>query len=270
MRVLLAFIEPTRLKLLFLAEWALYLLFVLARGDLRTSRQFLVGAAPFAFYYLVGCTLVALSRRMRPIVGGGRLLACALVPVLLDQSAKALVGATMPLGASTPLLPGWLDLTHAGNPAGSWLLRIYHVRPGVVVWLLQWSMTAFLLVLSVVSYRYYSATHRRSFWADVAFIGVFSAALSWPFDVGLRGYTLDFIGLPGHFAADLKDITIGIGAMAIFAEGLDNPGLDRGWPGWRGHLEQSWSLVRDVTRFGWGDLRRLVRGAGRGDDHRPI
>jgi len=166
-RVLLAFIEPTRLKLLFLAEWALYLLFALARRP-SPSRQFLVGAAPFAFHFLVGCTLVALSRRMRPIVGGGRLLACALVPVLLDQSAKALVGATMPPGGFDPAATG-LAGTHARR------------QPRRVL----------------------AAPHLRR-------------------------------------------------------------------APWCGRLEQSWSLVRDVTRFGWRDLRRLVRGAGLGDDHKPV
>ncbi len=257
--LMVAFLRPTKLKVLFLAEWALLILFMLARGGLNGSHRIVVASWPFAFYYLVGCTLVALSRRVRPIPRGWPLLACGLGLVVLDQGAKALVGLNLHPGGSLPILGSWLRLVRVHNVHGSWLASVYDLPRGGILGVLDWALTGFLLVSAVVGYRYYTATHRRSFWAGVAFLGLFSALISWVLDMALRGYILDFIGLPGLFAADLKDIWGGVGAMAVIAEGLDNPRLARPWPGWRGELEQSAKLIGDVWRFAVQDLHGLRR-----------
>lgn len=227
------FLRPTRTRLVFLAEWTLFIAFSAARGRLGTVPRVLVAVYTLVFYYLVGCSLAAWSRRDRHVATGWRLVAGGVALAGLDQAAKALVAAGVPLGASLPVVPGWLHLAHVHNTHGSWVASEFQLRAAGALLPAQWIAAGLLLVLSFLGHRYYVGAHRRSLWIDLAFLGVFSSQLSWMGDMALRGSTLDYIGLPGLVTADLKDILVGIGVAALFAETLEHPRLWWNWSGRR-------------------------------------
>jgi lipoprotein signal peptidase len=226
-----AFLKPTGTKLVFLLEWASFVVFSAARSHLGTSRQLLVAAYPLVFFYLVGCALAAWSRRTGRIAGGRGLLGLGALLVGLDQAIKTLVTVCVPYGASLPIAHGWLQLAHVHNTHGSWLASEFQVHSVSALQRMQWGLAIPVLLLVILCHRYYVRAHRRSLWIDVAFLGVFSTTAGWMCDMALRGYIVDFIGLPGLVTADFKDIYGTIGVAALLAETLDYPQL---WWRWRG------------------------------------
>ncbi len=270
MRSAAGFLRPTRLKLLFLVEWALFVLIAWLQGSLGNTHQVLVALYPLGAFYLAACALAARSRRAQRIATGWRLAAAALTLLVLDQAAKMAVAARLALDASTPLVPGWLHLAHRRNEVGSWVLSSLAPQAASLVLWLQALAALVCLVGSLASYRYYLRTHRQSLWADVAFLGLFSGLLSWLVDVGLRGSIVDFLELPGLVTADLKDIWLTLGIAALFAEAVDNPQLSWRWRGWREEGKDLGRLARSLLRFSAAELSRawevVARWLGRADE----
>lgn len=217
-----AWLKPTKIKLIFLLEWSLFLLIEIAKGKLKSGHSLLVAAYPFLFFYLVACVLVGLSQRTDQIAQSWKLLALAAGLVLLDQSIKIIVTISIPNNASIPIVKNWFHLAHVHNYSGSWIAGTFNLPGAVVIRSVQWLAIISVLALSIVCHRYYSTHHRQSLWIDVAFLGVFTAYASWVWDMAFRGYVIDFVQLPGLVTADLKDILISISAAAVVAEVLEN------------------------------------------------
>lgn len=255
MSAIAGFFRPTALKAVFLAEWVLFILIEMLRGRLESSQQIMVAGCPLAFFYLLACMLSLLSQRVEQIARGWRLLSLCASLTAVDQLGKALVVALVPFRASFPVIPDWLHLAHERNTQGSWLISSFDL-PGI--------STAFLLVVAVLGlvvsllgHRYYVSTRRKSVWADVAFVGLCAGLASWACDMGLRGYILDYLQLPGVVTADGKDILLSIGTAALLAETLDNPKISFRWEGWRSEAREVVQLVKDVVRFYAQELRCL-------------
>jgi len=241
-------------------EWTLFIAVELLRGELETGHQILVASYPLAFFYLVACALVALSQRTRQLAGGWKLLGLATGLTVADQLIKATIVASIPYQTSTPVVEGWLHLAHQRNVQGSWLISTFNVRPvGTTILMLA---AASMLPLSIVCHRYYVSTHRKSVWADVAFVGLWAGCASWACDMGLRGHIVDFIGLPSVVTADFKDILVAVGVAAFFAEALDNPNVSLRWRGWRREGRESLQLAMRIGNFilqEWRGIRQVWR-----------
>lgn len=212
------FLRPTWVKLIFLVEWALFILIELVRGDLDTGHQILVAGYPLVFFYLVACGLTFWSHHGQQSISGWKLLAWAAGLAAVDQLIKGMVISLIPYQQSVPVIPGWLHLTHVYNLHGSWIFSTFNL--GQIT-------TAAVMVVAVIGllatwtgYKYYLSSHQPSVWATAAFLCLFAGLISWVIDMGVRGWILDFIHLPGVVTADFKDILIGVGAAALFAEWL--------------------------------------------------
>ncbi|MBN1179771.1 MAG: signal peptidase II [Anaerolineae bacterium] len=219
----IAWLRPSKIKLVFLLEWSLFIVIEVARGKVRSGHAILVAACPLMFFYLVACELVVLSQRTRQITRGWRLPALAIELAVLDQGLKTVVTTVIPENASIPVIAGWLHIAHVRNYSGSWIAATFDLPGRPFVQLVQWALIIAVLVSAVVYHRYYSTHHRQSFWVDVAFLGVFAAYTSWVWDTVVRGYVIDFIQLPGLVTADLKDILVSVSAAAVIAEWLEHP-----------------------------------------------
>jgi hypothetical protein len=102
MLAVVAFFKPTRIKLVFLVEWLLFILITIAKGELETNHQILVAGYPLVFFYLVACALAALSQHVRQLTQAWRLLVFALGLTTLDQVVKMIVAASVPYQWSYP------------------------------------------------------------------------------------------------------------------------------------------------------------------------
>jgi len=233
MPTIIDFLKPTKYKLIFLVEWAVFILIVAVRGELETPHQVLVAVYPLAFFYLIACTLVALSQRVQPIARSRKLLLSACGLAVLDQAVKVMVAARIPYQASIPIVKDWLHLAHERNYTGSWIASEFNLQDGSSLNLALWGLTIIILIFIILWNHYYITTHRKSLWTNVAFWGLFAGLLSWICDMSLRGYVLDYINLPGVVTADLKDILLTIGVAAFFVELLDNPEMSWRWSGWQ-------------------------------------
>jgi lipoprotein signal peptidase len=261
MPAIVAFLKPTRIKLVFLVEWALFVLIAAATGDLETKHQVLVAGYPLLFFYLVACVLAALSPHIQQIASSGRLLAFAVGLTLLDQAIKTMIAAFVPYQTALPIVRNWLYLAHEHNTRGSWIAAAVDVQPVSVSSLMQWGLAIPVLLFSILVHRYYVATQRKSLWADAAFLGLFSGYASWMCDMALWGHVVDFINLPGLVTADLKDILITIGVAAFFAEMLDHAGLSWRWAGWRKERDDLVRLATSLYGFSaqeWRKTRQAV------------
>lgn len=78
-------------------------------------------------------------------------------------------------------------------------------------------------LVSLAAHRYYTAVGRRSLLADLAMVFTPSSLTSGFIDVGVRGFTVDFIELPGYVVADVKDVLIWFGVACLLAEMFDSP-----------------------------------------------
>jgi signal peptidase II len=176
------------------------------------------------------------------VTGGRGLALLTLVIVALDQISKSVISVLLSPGATLPLVKGWLHLTNVRNVGGSWLAPAW-TKPVLVV------AAVLVLPLSVIVYRYYIFSKRRSLWASLAFAGIFAGYASWLCDMALRGYVIDFIQIPGVVVADLKDLFLSLGGAGVVIEVLDNPNVSLTWAGWSAELENTQRLVTDITAF---------------------
>lgn len=223
MNRIISFLRPSVIHLIFIAEWALFILFEILRGELGIGDALPTALLPMVFFYMVASFLIALGRVTKQIAEGFKLQLLALSLTFADQIIKTAISANLPYKSSLPLINGWLHIAHELNLRGSWLVETFN---------LQFMNTAVLAILTVASLlavliyqRRHLIRYRRSLWADVAFLGFFAALLSWIFDILLRGYVLDYIQIPGIVTSDLKDVLLTIGIAAIFTEVYDNPDL---------------------------------------------
>ena len=258
-----AFLAPTWFKIIFVVEWAAFLVLGLLRGDLHGGRQLLVASYPLMIFYLVGCELDRLSRRGRQMGRGWKLpgpvtgLVAGLVVGLLasDQLSKTLVARSLPLHSSVPIVEGWLHVAHEQNRQGSWLMSAFDA-PLLSIAELAVVVVPILLLL-ILCYRYYVKTKRGSVWADAAFVGLFAGLASWVCDVGLRGCVIDYLQLPGVVTADLKDILLAVGGAAFVVEALDSPYASWRWEGWRAEGKKLRQAVVGFARFSAQEVRGI-------------
>lgn len=223
LNLIAASLRPSVIHLIFVTEWALFVLLELLRGELVAGEALPAALLPVVFFYLVASLIIALSRRYVRLAEGVKLILFALSLTLLDQIIKTAVSVNLPYQASQPLIEGWLHLAHKRNLVGSWLVETFNLHY-VTIPVLAVFTVAFLLAALVYHGRYI-ARYRASVWADMAFLGFFAALLSWMLDMLLRGYILDYLQIPGIVTADLKDVLLTISIAAIFAEVYDNPDL---------------------------------------------
>lgn len=226
MLTVVTFLKPTKGKLVFLIEWTFFILITAARGNLNANLVLIAGY-PLIFFYLVACTLTALSNHTQRVAQGWGLLASAAGLIVLDQAIKTGVTTFIPYQTSIPIIDNWLYLAHERNLHGSWVASTFDVQSTSIFNPVQWGLAILIPLFAILCRRYYITNHRQSLWVDVAFLGIFSGYAIWICDMALRGYIVDFIRLPGLVTADLKDIFITIGVAAFFAEALDTPRLTR-------------------------------------------
>ena len=230
----------------------------LVRGRLDTPQLIWLAGYPLLFFYILACLLSALNDRSIDQGSTFKLLALGTGLFLVDQVVKTWVSGTLPYGSSQPLLHSWLHLAHERNLAGSWILETLGLEgPDLALALVMFLVMPGLLLSGLV-HRYYSHVFRLSFWADIAFCFLFAGMASFLVDMLLRGYILDYIGLPGLVAADLKDIYLTIGSSAMIVEVLDNPKILLEWRGWRAEWAALKKGARNLYEFGKADLRRLM------------
>ncbi len=241
------FFRPTVPKLIFTAEWVAYILLRATGGRLTSLHQLMVGLWPLLLFYCLGCVLVAWSHRADRVASGRGLALLVVVMVALDQSSKIVTSVFLSPDATLPLVKGWLHLTNVHNVAGSFLAPGW-MKPVLVV------TAVLVLPLSVIVYRYYVFSKRRSLWVELALLAIFAGYASWLCDIYLRGYVLDFIQIPGFVTADFKDLFLSLG-ICVIIEVLDNPDISLRWDGWRAELESTRRLVTDITIFAAGELR---------------
>lgn len=242
-----AFLAPTWFKAIFVVEWTAFLLLSLLRRDLDSGRELLVACWPLALFYLVACGLDAVSQRNTQLARGWRLPALVSGLVAADQLGKTLVTRFLSPPSSMPIVEGWLHVAHEQNPHGSWLAGTFDL-PLLGLAALA-AVVLPVLLLSILGYQYYVKTRRRSVWTDAAFVGLFAGLASWVCDVGLRGYVIDYVQLPGVVTADLKDIYLAIGAAALVVETLDSPYVSWRWEGWRTEGTKLAKLLVGFVRF---------------------
>ncbi len=237
-------------SLVFLVEWSLYLILETLTGKIQWSQHAASALLPLGFFGLIGLLLSLANFWRRRDLSAGFLGAAAAGLLLLDQAAKTWINRQMAYPSDIPLFGGLITLSHARNYAGSWALQRLNLTNEITP--LRIFVEAMLMVLVVAWFVYYLRGERGGYWTDMAAIFFTAGVSSAVLDKLLRGFTLDFIGLPGLFVADLKDIYLFIGVAALLAELVSQPQTP---------LKISWPETRQsIARF----LRYL--GGGRGPD----
>lgn len=248
------FLRPTVPKLILIAEWLASILLAVANGRLTTPHKFLVALWPLLIFYLLACVWVAWSRHTDRIASGRGLFWLFVLLVALDQAGKCVAGSLLAPGETRPIVIGWLHLSNVHNVGGSWLTPVWF-KPVLI------AVAALVLPLSVIVYRYYICTRRRSLWADLSFLGILAGYTSWLGDMLLRGHVVDFILIPGIVATDVKDVYLWCGGACAVVEALDNPSLRRGWAGWWVELDSARQLLKSVALFAAAEWRTCQNAA---------
>lgn len=142
------------------------------------------------------------------------LLITAAVIVLLDQSTKALVGASLPLYESVTIVPGFIDFTHVRNTGAAFGLLNTADLP------MKWALMTGMALVAIVAIGAYGATLRAD--ENIARAGlalVLGGAVGNLIDRARLGYVLDFVDVYSgtwHFwAFNVADAAITVGALLV-------------------------------------------------------
>lgn len=211
------------IRLVFIAEWAAFLLFELLRGELRSGPEILAAAWPLAFFYLVGWLLETASRRREHLASRPVLLVAAAILLGLDQALKALAENRLAEGQDVSLIPGLLELTHVLNRQGSWVANVAEVEPSPLLIAGLALFCAVLLPVVFLYHAHFAQDKQNSFWIDLAFLGLLAGLASALVDLLLRGGALDYIGLPDVIAADGKDLYLWLAVSSVLVDVLIHP-----------------------------------------------
>lgn len=245
-----AILKPTAIKIAFLLEWIFFLAFKILSGGLEYGPRWLAGLFPLLVFYLIAGSLSSLAKSKTALAGFRMLVVLGLLLGMLDQVLKALVYVYLPEGNFIPILPGILHIRQAHNLYNSWIMdafeRQFISRSALVV------ISVIFIVIAFAIYRYYVASHRKSLWADLALISFIAGLSSALLDQSVRGFTIDFIEIPGFVVADLKDLYLWLASSAVFAEVLDNPAVRLSMG-----LQESVAAARRFTHYTLKDIREI-------------
>ena len=181
--------------------------------------------------------------------------------VAADHLLKYSFSHLIPLGESVPIVAGRLHFANIHNLHGNWVASVRNAPHEVV----QTFVRSILFVaLAPLLYRFYSERHRKSFWSVLAYVCGMAGCISAAIDLGVRGLVVDYLYLPGLFAADLKDVYLTIFSSAFLVEALLNPRITVRWLGWREEIREVPCLVIEFVRFSVMEIRRIGRSIKNG------
>ena len=246
----------TKIRLVFTVPWMLCVAvaIVQARFDIRPITVNLVW--PFLFFYLTACLLEKASHSSKLAIGERGIWVMIALLVAVDHVWKFTFNHIIPLGDSVPVVANRLHLANFHNIYGTWVSAEWGASPVIVQTLV---VSVVCVALAPLLYSFYSERHRKSFWSVLAYVCFVAGNVSAAIDLGVRGFVVDYLYLPGLFAADLKDIYLTIFASALFVEALLNPRISMRWLGWREELREFPNLVLEIVRFSVGKIRRIRR-----------
>jgi lipoprotein signal peptidase len=225
------FIKPTWIKLFFMVYWAACVIVAIPVAGFKIRPIAFNLIWPFLFFYIVGCGFVAFSKNSMQSWGWRRYASVIMALTAVDHVLKYIVFVLMPVGGTIPVVPYRFHVAHFQNIKGSWLAAATASEPVVGETLM---ICLVFLVLAPWIYRFYIRKQRISFWVRSGFVLMMSGLASCAVDLAIRGMVIDYLYLPGLYAADLKDILLVVGATALVVEMVDNPQVV--WKGWRAEL----------------------------------
>lgn len=240
-RTILEFLKPTISKIIFIVEWAAYILFTVLGGQ-KPLQQMVVGLWPLALLYGLGCVLVKWSQHATRVANGIGIALLSMMLIVFDQTSKSMIDFFLPLNTTHQLLGNMLHLTNVHHAGGSLIAPMWMESILMVI-------AIPVLPLSIVVYLYYTQSIRRSLWADLAFLGIFAGYGSWLIDMFLRRYVLDFMSIPNIVAFDFKDIFLLVGGVSFIIEIIENPKTSWRWAGWQKEKDGLINSVRGLSRF---------------------
>jgi signal peptidase II len=145
------------------------------------------------------------------------------VVIVLDQVTKALVRASLPLGDSRPLIPGFVDLAHVQNTGAAFGMLNdidFAYKPVIMV------IVAALALVAIAAYGTQLGFNDRVARLGLALI--LGGAFGNLADRAMRGHVVDFVdvywGSIHFWAFNVADAAISIGAVLVI---LDTLGLGR-------------------------------------------
>lgn len=257
------FLKPLPFKMLFLAEWLIFILILFAQGEILSLQQLAIATYPLLLFYLGACILFALRDRKQPHLSSWGPVGLAVCLAITDQGCKTSVLAFLSQGASIPIIPGWLEITHQTNEHGAWIFNDF--ADSSIPFITTLLKVSFFAILAIVIplYRYFKEGRRNSVWLEASFILIFAGLISWVIDMFWRSFIVDFIGLPHLVAADLKDIYIYFGAATAVLEVIDYPGADTRWQGWPAEQQELGKVVKGVSNILLRDFQFLQKVVSR-------
>jgi lipoprotein signal peptidase len=247
------FLQPTTYKLVFLLGWLLYSLASVVRSGFDVGA---IGANllwPAALIYIVGCSLVLMSSAWARGHRTSRLIAVAMALAAVDHGAKIAALSLIPAGESVPVVVDRLHLVQVTNVTGPWAFAAFGSAPAALPALV---LSVVLTLIAPLLFRYYAVAYRVSFWCEVAFVCLLASSLSSAIDWGARGGVVDYLLIPGHFAADLKDVLSEFLVASALIEILDNPALRIRWTGWNNELKDLRNVIVGISRFAIHEIKR--------------
>jgi len=253
MSVMWRFLRPTIYKLMFLLGWLLYSLSAVLRAGFDVAPIGINLIWPAVFFYIVGCFMVLISKFLTRSHSMAQLIAVAIALVAADHAGKIASLSLIPVGESIPIVLNRLHLVQVTNVTGPWIFATFGSAPVVLPALI---LSVFLLISAPLLYRYYSMTYRQSLWCEVAFICLVASSLSSAIDFGVRGGVVDYLYIPGHFTADLKDIISEVFVASALIEVLDNPKISIRWTGWKNEFRDLRNVIVGISRFAIDEMRR--------------
>ena len=246
------------IRLAFAGPWVLCVAVAILRARFDIGPIAVNLLWPFLFFYSLAWLFEKASHSSRLLTRDRDVLLVAALLVAGDHLCKLACSQLIPLGESIPVVANRLHIANIHNVHGTWLSSVSGTAPVVVQTLV---ISILFVTLALLLHGFYSARQRKSFWSVLAYGCLVAGTASAAVDLGARGYVVDYLYLPGLFAADLKDVYLTVFASALIVEALSNPRISVRWLGWREESRELPRLVVEFTRFAVGEIRRIGRSS---------
>lgn len=237
---------------IFNSMWLFYYILELLSGNINGTYAILLNLIiPLLFFSLMAVIFYAQSQKGISGFGTKKILRIIFILIAIEQLTKLIIRSTTNMDTSYELINDWLYFYPVLNTLGSWSASRFGLNLGINVFLV---INIMIIPLVVQIYRFYIQENGPSYWANIAFVLLFSGIICSMIDKMFFGGSLDFLMLKDLFVADLKDFYLTLSIGCLFTEVILNSKSDI-----KSSFKHDLDLLKSFVLFNINHFKRIKK-----------
>ncbi|WP_027625903.1 signal peptidase II [Clostridium lundense] len=240
-----------KVKLIFISQWFLYIMFEACVGNFRSYKDFFMSILPFIFFYIMAIVFLIIQDIKEYLKNLNTLINICFYLIVIEQIIKVVIRFFVPYKVKIPVLHDWLYIYSIINSQGCWINSRFKLGISLL-WLDIINLISIVLIIQM--YRFYISFNNKSFWIDCTFIMMISGAICSFIDKVFFGGSLDYIGLKGLFIIDLKDIYITLALCCFLVQFVEENSIEECL---EMSFEEDINLLKNFINYSQKDIKKL-------------